>query len=151
MGKNIFLAALLCIFYSCGKKEIIDVKVDIYAGKIIQKSVSYYVHVTGERDTFTRVDSLDVRVMMMQDSFCILGINDQKGCKGAIKKTTPSITFSSEDCSCWCDCNPLIDCGGNLLLGRYELLITNESQLDFEGTYSNYGGVYKKTVTLKKE
>lgn len=38
-------------------------------------------------------------------------------CKGEVAIQTDTISFESGTCACWCDCNPYVDCGGNILLG----------------------------------
>lgn len=46
--------------------------------------------------------------------------NDSTTCFGEFTLTGSSFSFSSDECSCWCDCSPLVDCVGNILLGEYD-------------------------------
>lgn len=57
-------------------------------------------------------------------------------CEGDYKLTNNKFEFSTDDCGCWCDCNPNIDCGGDILIGEYEVEMVEGNLVLFSETES---------------
>lgn len=70
-------------------------------------------------------------------------------CEGDYKLTNNKFEFSTDDCGCWCDCNPNIDCGGDILIGEYEVEIDEGNLVLFSENTWDFGGNQFVTKTTK--
>lgn len=52
-----------------------------------------------------------------------------ENCEGMIEIDASTIRFVGDNCGCWCDCLPHVDCGGDIILGTY-LYEMGENQLN---------------------
>ncbi len=82
-------------------------------------------------------------------------------CEGDFLDLNEALEFRATACSCWCNCDPNIDCAGDPILGVYDI-ISSQDQLELylrqesadtlespSGTLYNYW-IYEKHLSLTK-
>lgn len=151
MKQVYFIIFLVLSLLSCKKKEESIIN-SIYRGKAVQEIKMYSFNLnTGVKDSSVTTNTEDIRMYATKDSFCLLRSDGTKACAGKLSTRDTYITFESQACDCWCDCAPNIDCGGDPILGKHELINFNNQELVFQTIHTNYGNFFKKVFTLKKE
>ena len=135
---------MLFAFSHCAKEVE---KMQNYTATVITESQSNFVNTPPDR---VNIDTSNFDIFMSKDEF-IAG-----NCKGTLNKTTQKIEFSTTDCGCWCDCNPLVDCIGHIILGSYDfqksgddLILTFENIRKINNPNFTIEQKFKKTVSLK--
>lgn len=102
---------LLTLFLSCKKQDFPEQNNTLngsYVGAVIMNRAE---GINGSFNVFSDTTELH---------FEIDGAKFKNGnCIGDLTLIgTDSLRFMSNDCGCWCDCSPFVDCGGNILLGQ---------------------------------
>ncbi len=143
MQKLFFLFLSLFIF-SCGGKNEVDLS-ETYEGKItyITERVSDLIN---SRDTFV----VENYVLVLDDGEFRRHTSGNEGCKGDFTLKEKIFTAASEDCACWCDCNPLIDCSGDFILGTFQVIEFTEDKLILESFFENDIGGAFGVYTIEK-
>jgi hypothetical protein len=136
MKQLIFCFLTSIFFFSACKKAILPPNDDIYVGKVtISKG--------------WQLDSFSIKLKLSNGQFSYL----TNGCKGNYEIKNDKITFSSNECACWCNCCILCDCAGDWILSTFDFISEN-GHLIFTRSYGNISlGGTSGTITfdLKKE
>lgn len=75
-----------------------------------------------------------------------------KACSGIVEVDENQVSLTSNDCDCWCDCSPYIDCAGHPLLGRYTLESQDQNWfLSFEENYEEGASPYFYPLAFWRE
>jgi hypothetical protein len=119
MKQLIFCFLTFALFFSACKKANLSPIEGTYSGKMT-------------KNKFRGMDTVEVKIQFVNKQFSYL----PNGCKGSFETKNDKIIFSSQDCSCWCDCRPNVDCGGDIIISEYDFTIENE-HLIFTRNYSN--------------
>src|SRR5690606_16974486 len=64
-------------------------------------------------------DTFDLSVSIWNYQFERPPFGEDENCTGSVEIEEDKISFTSDGCPCFCQCNPLVDCGGDLILGQY--------------------------------
>lgn len=127
--KNYYFFVFLILFV--GSCTLIQTNDDaIYSGDIKV--------ILMEDDDTAAISSHYLRIKIDGNDFIRLDADGNEGCFGKVKWRNNSIEFKSEDCSCFCDCAENIDCGGDPILGKFDLTLEEEDKLEF-----NYKNSYE--------
>jgi hypothetical protein len=102
MKRLIFLPLISLIFFASCRKPLEFSSNEVYSGKL-------YIQ------TNLRSDSFNVKLNISEGQFTYL----PKGCAGTYKINNNMISFTSDDCSCWCNCCTFCDCGGDNILSAF--------------------------------
>lgn len=111
----IIIAFTLLLGLSCQKD---------YHQKLLKKGTLYkgtYIKSSQYQFSNTWYDTIQFEVVITEDEFT------RFHCFGEIEREEDKIRFLSDDCSCYCDCDPRIDCVGDLILGTYNLQEVNDT------------------------
>jgi len=103
-------ALIIMLIAGCNSNSEKDLD-DTYDGYIISKTVQ-----DRNDNVQTFIDTLELRVTFTSNSF------EVGDCSGSISMGTNSMLLASEDCDCWCDCDPAVDCSGHPILGNFDIL-----------------------------
>ncbi|MFK7947260.1 MAG: hypothetical protein AB8G11_06715 [Saprospiraceae bacterium] len=144
----IFLLAMTLLF-SCDNLTDRDFrKSDTYVG---------YIQVISKKDgVIVDETKVDIRVKLSNNTFSRLKDNGNKACFGDFDLSRNKAKFSSSECSCFCDCNPNIDCAGDFILGEYDIVFASDNKLELE-VFSDFSNVESyfdeslKEIVLEKE
>lgn len=148
MSKNLLslFCVIFCFITSCDKSTIKT----SYIGTI--KIRSEY------NGNFSAEQTYDIELEIEDNSFKRKLENSNRKCKGEVVWTNETIQFSSSNCPCHCDCSPCVDCSGDLILGKFDIIKNQNSELHLENeqvlavdTSDNPSYVEYKTVLLKAE
>jgi hypothetical protein len=126
--------AFIFLISACKKATILQIE-GTYSGKMT-------------RTKFRGIDTVEVKIQFANNQFSYL----PNGCKGRFEIKNDKIIFSSQDCACWCDCSPIKDCIGDVILSEYDFTIEN-GHLIFTRSYSTTDQDSGSIITfdLKKE
>lgn len=79
-------------------------------------------------------------------------------CKGDLRFNKLSLTASSDDCGCWCDCDPEVDCQGHPILGSYEvstqgdmLMLNGKVDQFFASNDQDHLWISERDIVLKRK
>jgi len=131
------------LFMACSNSDDIE---KTYTGMIISTRTSIFDDITN-----VRTDTLPITVVLDNSSF------EVGSCDGALDRSLLTMDFTSDDCDCWCDCSPNVDCEGHPLLGTYavqsddasiSLFSTSNQEYD-DGTYYRYWQLDKSIILNK--
>lgn len=119
--KNILLSVpiILSVFIllSCNKSELItNSEFDgNYEGSVtILRQYSFNGSLSSKmKDTF------DLSVSIWNFKFERPFFGEGENCTGTVEIEEDKISLASEGCPCFCQCDPLVDCDGDLILGQY--------------------------------
>lgn len=143
MQRLIFLLTVLVIF-SCKVRDKVDLS-KTYEGKMtyITDRASDFVN---RRDT-TIFENL---ILVLEGGEYRRYTTGNTGCKGDFSLNDKTFIAQSEECACWCDCNPLVDCIGDVMIGTYEVIEFSEDKLILKSFFeNNLGGVFG-TYSIEK-
>jgi len=87
-----------------------------YEGQIISKTVQ-----DRNNDIQIHIDTFEIRVFFTSDSF------EVGDCSGSLTRLRSRMVLASEDCDCWCDCDPSVDCSGHPILGDFDILSDDDT------------------------
>ena len=134
MKKLIFCFALLFALVSACKKVVVPSTEDIYSGQM-------------KYNIGSRIDSFPVKLKFdfSKGQFSYL----PNGCNGRFDINNNKITFTSQGCSCWCNCNPYVDCGGDFILDTFDFPLDRQHLILTRDYFIGSGN--KVTFDLKKE
>jgi hypothetical protein len=102
MKKLIFFTLVSIIFFASCRKPIEFSSNEVYSGKLCTQTNWHF-------------DSTNVKLNISEGQFSYL----PKGCAGSYKIENDKISFTSDECSCWCNCCTNCDCGGNIILSAF--------------------------------
>src|SRR5690606_19913990 len=110
----------LVTLLSCDKNELISNSESSefdgnYEGLItISRQYSFNGSLSNEM-----TDTFDLSVSIWNYQFERPPFGEDENCTGSVEIEEDKISFTSDGCPCFCQCNPLVDCGGDLILGQY--------------------------------
>lgn len=150
MQRLLFLLTFLLIF-SCKGKEKVDLSIT-YEGKMtfITERISDLIN---SRDTLV----IENYILVLDGGEFRRFASGNIGCKGDFTLTDKVFTAKAEGCACWCQCNPLLDCVGDFILGTFEVIEFSEDKLILESFFENdigeEFGIYrvKKLIELEQQ
>lgn len=150
MQKLFFLLTSLLIL-SCNGNNKLDLS-KTYEGKMtyITERISEHIN---RRDTTVFENFL----LVLDEGEFRRYTSGNKGCKGDFTLTDKVFTAKTEGCACWCDCNPLVDCIGDFIIGTFEVIEFSEDKLILESFFENdIGGVFgtysvQKLIVLEQQ
>ncbi|MEZ4963065.1 MAG: hypothetical protein R2830_24775 [Saprospiraceae bacterium] len=114
--KNFLAISLLCIVLSaCSKSEDNAFETLNEIGNTLNGDYSGILILDRQNaingNGFGWKDTFELQFSIKQSAF------NEGECIGQVVTKSDTISFQSNECSCYCDCAPWVDCGGNLLLG----------------------------------
>jgi hypothetical protein len=124
-----FLLAILATLLSCGNndeqpKGPLD---GSFSGIFIWKQTSEF-----EGESATSSDTFNLEFTVQGDEF------SDSGCFGSFEELGGgSLKFMSDECGCWCNCNPAIDCAGHWLLGSHSFTLDGDSLKMIDQPFNN--------------
>jgi len=120
----IFSSVIVLSYFSCDQEANITDPLDgNYNGFLITSREIF------ENEIFSQMtmDTFPISVSIENLEFERPGPRQNLNCTGQVDVDGGNILFSSEECSCHCDCHPLIDCAGDLILGQFEYELEMDS------------------------
>lgn len=150
--QKLFFLLLSLFLFSCGGKNKVDLS-KTYEGELtyITERISDHIN---SRDTTV----FENFVLVLEKGEFRRYISGEEGCKGEFAVLDQQVFFNyAGECACMCDCNPNIDCGGDLILGSFDIIEFTEAQLIltsfFRNDYGNGLGTYiaEKTIVLDRQ
>jgi len=150
MQKLFFLLTSLLIF-SCNGKHKIDLS-KTYEGKVTYINEHIADHIN-QRDTSIYEDFL----LVLDGGEFRRYPASMEGCKGTYAIIDNTFYASTDECACWCNCDPEVDCGGDLVLGTFLVVEFTENKLVlksfFEQDYGENVGTYsvEKLIELDRQ
>jgi len=142
--QKLFLLLTSLLILSCNGKNKLDLS-KTYEGKMTYITERIADHIN-RRDTTV----FENFILVLDDGEFRRYTSGNEGCKGEFTLTDKVFTAETEDCACWCDCNPLVDCIGDFIIGTFEVIEFSEDKLILESFFKNdIGGVFG-TYTIKK-
>ena len=146
MKYSIFAFSILCLFLSsCSKEETVTTG---YTGIIteIRETVNSNMP---EQDPTIQEFSAEVFFILEENKLKRQNLEGEVFCEGDYTLTDNKFEFSTDDCGCWCECSPVVDCAGDILIGEYEAeMVDGNIVLFFENTW-DFGGSNFTTKTTK--
>ena len=113
MNKLLLLSAILAILSSCDG-------IDFENEQTFSGTLQYVFHAP-DTTAYNNTETYDICFKMDANYFARILDNGRKGCFGNVAKSNNSITFTGDDCACWCDCSPLVDCMGEMMFGTFSI------------------------------
>lgn len=128
-----FIWTLLIVsIFSCQKESTSSHELDgTYRGKLITTNTTLEEGVLIRTSADTTVIAVKIADLSFERP------ESNKNCEGQVVWDNDKISFLSSDCSCWCDCNPAVDCAGDEILGISDGEMSGDSlrsQSFFENT-----------------
>ena len=113
------LSVLALLLSGCSKDELKPVITDTYEATI-------YIFTSNTISGIGPVEYFDtIRFDIKIDTS--LQIFQDGPCTGEAKFDSEKVSFYSEECACWCNCDPRIDCSGHPILGAYDLVASGDT------------------------
>ncbi len=140
----LFLSIL--IISSCSQKETL-IK-DTYTGTITQIRETTNSNIP-EQEPVIQEFSAEVAFILENGKLKCQNTEGTVFCEGDYTLTSSEFKFSTEDCGCWCECLPNIDCGGDILIGEYEVEMVEGNLVLFSENTWDFGGSQFTTKTTK--
>jgi len=145
LSYRLFLLLTLSLFMSCSQGDDIGLS-GSYEGLVINQTVQIR-----DQSVTSFLDTLPITVTINKSQF-IAGL-----CEGSLQKPNSELRISSDDCDCWCQCDPTVDCSGYPLLGEYavtnypdSIVMTGEyNQTTLVGNIEHVWIVEKKVVLFR--
>jgi len=145
MKYSLLAFSLLCLlFNSCSKKQ----ELTTYTGTITEIRETTNSD-TPEQEPNIQEFSTEVSFKLENGKLKRQNLEGTVFCEGDYVLTNNKFEFSTDDCGCWCDCNPNIDCGGDILIGEYELEMLEGNLVLFSENTWDFGGNQFTTKTTK--
>lgn len=150
MQKLFFLLTSL-LMLSCNGNNKIDLS-KTYEGKM-----TYITERTSELINRRDTTIFENFLVVLDDGVFRRYASRKEGCDGGYAIKDNIFTAKTEDCDCWCDCDPTVDCIGDLILGTFDVLEFTEKKLYlkyfFERDYGENIGTYsiEKFVELESQ
>jgi len=85
---------------------------------------------TNDVNNNTSTHDYDIHIKLTDGKFKKINAEGKSGCSGTFSENSSTFNFNSSECSCWCDCAPNIDCGGDLILGEFEIVNKTATTLE---------------------
>ena len=150
MKKYLLLGLISFVFFACNENSRNFRSADFYSGTI---------QVLSKKDgTLKDETTIDIRVKLDNNSFYRVDENGKRTCFGNLNHKNDTFEFSSDECACHCDCNPNIDCAGDLILGTYDVVFESDDRLELNIyqdlsnlTYPYPYDEWEKIIILEKE
>ena len=143
---SIFSICLLALFMllSCSRKEALTE----YTGTITEIRETTNSN-TPEQEPVIQEFSTEVAFLLENGKLKRRNAEGTVFCEGDYTLTNNKFEFSTDDCGCWCECNPNVDCGGDILMGEYEVEIVEGNLVLFSENTWDFGGSQFVTKTTK--
>jgi len=122
---SIFLLATL-IISSCSRKETITNYIGTIS--IIRETTNQN---SPEQEPVIFEFSTEVAFTLQNGKLKRKNAEGNIFCDGDYTLTNNKFEFSTDDCGCWCECNPNVDCAGDILIGEYQAEIEEGNLLIF--------------------
>ncbi len=137
------LILFILITSSCSKEETVV----SYAGSIteLRKTINQN---TPEQEPTIQEYTIEVAFILEDNKLKRQTIEGNIYCEGDYTLTNSKFEFSTDDCGCWCDCLPNIDCGGDILMGEYEAEMVDGNLVLFsEGSFDSNSSIFTTKIT----
>ena len=146
--KYLFFLLISLFIFSCGGSDQLDLPVT-YEGKMTYITEWGADHIN-RRDTTV----FENFIVVLDDGVFRRYAAGNEGCDGAYTVKNNIFTAETEDCDCWCNCAPEIDCRGDLILGSFEIIDLTPDRFVLESYFENdFGGRYieERFVELERQ
>lgn len=140
---SILLLATLIISSCSRKEELTD-----YTGTITEIRETTNSN-TPEEEPVIQEFSAEVAFVLENGKLKRKNTEGSIFCEGDYTLTNNKFEFSTDDCGCWCACNPNIDCAGDILIGEYDVEIIEGNLVLFSENTWDFGGNEFTTKTTK--
>lgn len=126
----------------------------LYEGQLITKSTRI-----SSIDTVVNIDTFAILLEIESNEFKRFFNNNNGNCKGLLNVAQSTLKFSSDECSCFCNCDPNVDCAGDFIIGEFEnefdgetlsLKQSIEQETDL-GTSFYFKWIFEKEFILQRQ
>jgi hypothetical protein len=146
-NRNLTIAAFFfgIVFSTCTSEPIVIAHElnGVYEGT----AMSWY---KSSNSFFDQSYSEHIRVEITYPSFTKTQIDKESGCTGKVLQDGSVLDFDGGDCGCWCDCNLLDYCAGDIILGEVRYEWKGDSLIMFHES-EHTGRKYKKRIALVRK
>ena len=118
----LIISVLLIGINSCTKENIDGPLDGEYTGQVLK--VRGYTY-----NSFNNIDSMsrEISFEISHSEFRKTREGGFQDCIGNITIEGNEIDFTGGNCGCFCDCLPNVDCEGDIILGKYNFELINDS------------------------
>lgn len=118
--------------------------------KTYEGKVTYITEVVSDWNNRRDTSIFENFLLVLEDGEFRRYAAGDTGCKGDFFFTDEIFTAETEECACMCDCNPLVDCVGDIILGVYDVIEFSEGKLILKSFFKNDLGGAFGTYTVEK-